>query len=70
MKLTKEQKQALCNLIENSLNSARLIYWKDENGDGAQLLDIISTGDTIETGEEEIRNLVEQIYFDVDKLEL
>jgi hypothetical protein len=66
MKFNEEQKQKICDLIEKSLNSAKLQNTKDEEGDGLPLVDMLTTGDTIKEGQEEIINIVEQIYFDMD----
>ena len=66
MKLTEEQKQKICDLIDKSLNGTRLQNTKDEDGDGLPLVDMLSTCETIKEGQEEITNIVEQIYFDMD----
>ena len=66
MKLTEEQKQKICDLIEKSLNSARLKNHKTDDDDNLPLVDYLSTGDTILEGKEEISNIVEQILFDMD----
>ena len=66
MKLNEEQKQKICNLIEQSLNIAKLQNTKDEDGNGLPLVDMLTTGETIKEGQEEISNIVEQIYFDMD----
>lgn len=66
MKFTEEQKQKICDLIEQSLNSAKLKNTKDEDGNGLPLVDMLSTGETIKEGKEEITNIVEQIYFDMN----
>lgn len=65
-KLTEEQKQKLCELIEESLNRARLQNYKTDDDDNLPLVDLLSTGDTILEGQEEITNIVEQIFFDMD----
>jgi hypothetical protein len=68
MKLTEEQKQKICDLIEESLNGAKLqgLRLEDETG-GFPLVDYLSyEGGTILKGKEEITNIVEQIYFDMD----
>jgi len=54
-------------LIKESLNRANLIYQKTDDDDNLPLLDALSVGDTIESGQKEIINLVEQIYFDIDE---
>ena len=66
MKLTEEQRINLCNLIKKSLNNVKLQNYIDDNDDGYQLVDFLSTGKTIKSGEEEISNIVEQIYFDME----
>ena len=68
MKFTEEQKQKICDLIEKSLNGAKLqgLQLEDETG-GFPLVDYLSyEGGTILKGKEEITNIVEQIYFDMD----
>ena len=68
MKLNEEQKQKICDLIEESLNNAKLqgLQVEDEGG-GFPLVDFLSyEGGTIMNGKEEITNIVEQIYFDMD----
>ena len=68
MKFTEEQKQKICDLIEKSLNGAKLqgLQLEDETG-GIPLVDYLSyEGETILKGKEEITNIVEQIYFDMD----
>ena len=67
MKLTEEQKVNICDLIEKSLNSARLQNTKDEDDNGLPLVDMLTTGETIKEGQEEISNIVEQIFFDMDE---
>ncbi|MCK9273348.1 hypothetical protein M0P65_07470 [Candidatus Gracilibacteria bacterium] len=59
-------KQKICDLIEKSLNSARLKNYKTDNEDELPLVDRLSIGETIVEGKEEIKNIVEQIYFDMD----
>lgn len=60
MKLTEEQKQKLCDEIERSLCSAKL-------RDGYPLIDHLTPDcSTIAKGKEEIKNIVEHIYFDLD----
>lgn len=69
MKLNEEQKQKICNYIEQSLNSAKLqhILIDDDSGDHLPLVDLLSVGsEDIKDGKEEISNIVEQIYFDMD----
>ena len=68
MKLNEEQKGKICDLIEKSLNSAKLKNHKtdDDDDDSLPLVDLLSTGETILEGQEEIENIVEQIYFDMD----
>lgn len=65
-RLTEEQKQKLCDLIEKSLNGARLKKFKTDDDDNLPLVDLLSTGETILEGQEEIENIVEQIFFDMD----
>ena len=59
-------KQALCDDIEKSLNSAKMKHILSEDGEVLPFVDFMSTGDTIAEGREEIENIVEQIYFDMD----
>jgi len=66
MKLNEEQKQKICDYIDKSLNSARLKYHKTDNEDSLPLVDLLSIGETIREGQEEIENIVEQIFFDMD----
>ena len=63
-KLEEVQKQRICNYLMESLRKAKMIY--DEN----HLVDIISSGETIKEGIEEIDNIVEQIYFDMETWEI
>lgn len=72
MKLTEELKQQICDLIEESLNNAKLqgLQVEDEGG-GFPLVDYLSyEGKTILKGKEEITNIVEQIYFDMDSWDI
>lgn len=66
MKLTEKRKQKICGLIEKSLNCARLKNHKTDDDDNLPLVDLLSIGDTILEGQEEIENIVEQIYFDMN----
>ena len=68
MKFSEEQKQKICDLIEESLNNAKLQGLQDEDETGGlPLVDYLSyEGGTIMKGKEEITNIVEQIYFDMD----
>ena len=69
MKLTEEQKQKICDYIEQSLNSAKLqhLLVDDDSGDHLPLVDLLSVGSKdIKDGKEEISNIVEQIFFDMD----
>ena len=70
MKLTPETKIILCNYITDSLNSAKLKFVKDDDGNDYQLLDHLSPYDTVEEGKEEIDNIVEQIFFDMDNWDI
>lgn len=56
MKLNEEQKQKICDYIDKSLNSARLKYHKTDDEDSLPLVDLLSTGETILEGQEEIEN--------------
>jgi len=70
MKFTEEQKQKICDYIQQSLNSAKLKYFGiegEEEFDGLPLVDHLSVVSTIKEGQEEIENIVEQIYFDMDE---
>lgn len=63
-------KDKIYKLIEESLLSAKLkhIGIDEANGDRLPLVDFLSVGSKdISDGKEEITNLVEQIYFDIDK---
>jgi hypothetical protein len=65
MKFSEDQKQKICEYIIESLESSTLIEGPDED---LKLVDHLSfKGDTISDGQEMIRNIVEQIYFDIDK---
>lgn len=66
MKLNEEQKVKISNLIDKSLHSARLKNHRSDDDDYLPLIDLLSTGETILEGSEEIENIVEQIYFDMD----
>jgi hypothetical protein len=66
MKLNEEQKCKIYDLIEKSLNNARLKNHKTDDDDSLPLVDLLSTGETILEGQEEIENIVEQIFFDMD----
>jgi len=71
MKFTKDQKQKICDLIEESLNSATMKYLQDEDGNSYPLVDKLTPEEeNIIKGEEEIANLVEQIYFDMDEWDI
>jgi hypothetical protein len=59
-KLSEEQKQKLSDYIESLLNSAKL-----KDGEN-HLVDSLSVGPNIDGGQEEIVNITEQIYFDMD----
>ena len=69
MEFTEKQKQKICNYIKQSLSNVKLKYLFIDNDTGNRLLliDFLSTGNTIEEGKEEIENIVEQIYFNMDK---
>ena len=70
MKLTEEQKQELCELIKESLNNAKLSSYRMTDGTGGfPLVDFLSYegGKSIVSGKEEISNIVEQMYFDMDE---
>jgi len=66
IKLTEDQKHKICDLIEKSLNNVRLQNYKTDDDDNLPLVDLLSTGETILEGQEEIENIVEQIFFDMD----
>ena len=71
MKLNENQMQNICNLIEQSLNKATLIGLVDDDGNAYQLLDLLSFEQpTIKKGQEEIRNIVEQVYFDLAECDI
>ena len=67
IKLTENQKHKICDLIEKSLNNVRLQNYKTDDDDNLPLVDLLSTGETILEGQEEIKNIVEQIFFDMDE---
>ena len=67
IKLTEDQKHKICDLIEKSLNNVRLQNYKTDDDDNLPLVDLLSTGETILEGQEEIENIVEQIFFDMDE---
>lgn len=67
MKFTEEQKQKICDYIQQSLNGAKLKYFGIEGEDELPLVDHLSGGITIKKGQEEIENIVEQIYFDMNE---
>ena len=69
LKLSSEQQQKICDYIEESLNHATL-YIIDENDENLPLVDFLSSGVDISNGQGEITNLVEQLYFDMDKWEI
>ena len=72
MKFTEGQKQKICDYIEQSLNSAELKHIFIDNGTDNRLplVDLLCTGDDISGGQEEITNIVEQIYFDIDEWDI
>ena len=70
MKLTEEQKANICDYIENALGSVRLTHQKDEDCNGIQLVDALSPFKTIQEGKEEVNNIAEQIYFDMDNWDI
>jgi hypothetical protein len=67
IKLTEDQKHKICDLIKKSLNNVRLQNYKTDDDDNLPLVDLLSTGETILEGQEEIENIVEQIFFDMDE---
>jgi hypothetical protein len=70
MKLTIEQQQKLCDCIEKSLNDVTINHIIDENEENLPLVDFLSSGNDISNGQGEITNLVEQLYFEMDKWEI
>jgi hypothetical protein len=70
MKLTEEQKQKISDLIQQSLSSVRLKNLKTDDDDNLPLVDYLSQGETILDGKEEIENITEQIYFDMDEWDI
>ena len=63
-------KQALCDDIRESLNRAYLDKIFDSEQNSLPLVDYLSAaipGNTIASGKEEIENIVEQIYFDMEE---
>ena len=49
------------------MNYDRLQNYKTDDDDNLPLVDLLSTGETILEGQEEIENIVEQIFFDMDE---
>ena len=73
MKLNESQKQKLCSYIQESLNNAKLeSYVMDDGTGGFPLVDFLSyeKGDSIQSGKDEISNIVEQMYFDMSEWDL
>jgi len=70
MKTTESLNQKICDIVEKSLNSVRLINHYDDDEDHLPLVDLLSTGETILEGKQEIENIVEQISFDLDELDI
>ena len=68
MKFTEKQKQKVCDLIQESLNTVTLNGVMDENDEmPLALIDYLSHDeDTIKTGRKEIEHIVEQIYYDME----
>ena len=69
MKLTEQQKENLCDLIEKSLNNSKLnryVIDSDCDTDYCPLVDFLSNKDENIKGEEEIENIVIQISEDMD----
>jgi len=65
MYLTEEQRQTICDSIQDSLRRATLKNYATEEGDSIPLVDFLSDGNVISMGIEEIDYLVEQVYFDL-----
>jgi len=70
MKLTEKQQQKISEYIEQSLNDAKLLTIKTDSGKEMYLVDLLSSCYTNKDGKKEIRNIVEQIYFDMDEWEI
>lgn len=72
MKLNEEQKQKICDYIADGLFDAKLksVVCEDNPDDKLPLVDLLSTGDTIKEGKEEINHIVEQIYFQMDEWDI
>lgn len=70
MKLLNREKNKICKYIRESLESASLKHFYTDDGDKLPLLDFLSSSDTVKEGKEEIENIVEQIYFGMDKWEI
>ena len=68
--MTEELKLKICDYIEESLKSAKLQGFYDEDGSYYPLIDLLSPKDSIMDGEKEIENIVEQIYFDMENWKL
>ena len=69
MKLSEKQKKKICDYMEQSLNNVKLqhLLIDDDSRDHLPLVDLLSVGSKdIKDGKEEISNIVQQIYFDMD----
>ena len=72
MKLNNKQKEKICDYIEQSLYNAKLdhILLDDGSGDKLLLIEFLSMrGNDITDGQNEIANIVQQIYYDMDTWE-
>ena len=70
MKLTREQKNKICDYLEESLSRTRLMNIYGDEGEHLPLVDWLSTGNTIKEGKEEIQNIVEDIFLDMDNWDI
>ena len=62
-----EMKQKLCDKIEEILRGVKLKNFTTDEGDSLALVDILSipSESTIKSGQDEIENITEQIYFEL-----
>ena len=69
---TEDIKQKFCSELESILSGVKLKNYRTDDGDSFPLVDHLSetTDNTISSGKEEISNIVEQIYFQLDELSI
>jgi len=66
MKLTEEQKQNICERIKQSLQSVSMVHFTSCDNDPLSLVDFLSIGPTIKEGRDEVENIIEHIFIDMD----